>query len=96
MARPRDKVPSERVRIDGHLKRGIDPRVDALLEWLDALPPKKRFPAVIQRLLMGGALEVAVEGGDLEQARVAAESILASFVVDEEDEFVAASNHSDS
>lgn len=60
MARPRDKTRSERVRIDGYLKRGIDPQIDALMEWLDQLPAGKRFPMVMQRLMMGGVLEAVV------------------------------------
>lgn len=84
MARPKDKVKSERIRIDGHLKRGVDARMDALLEWFDGLPPKRRFPAVIQRLLMGGVMEDVALGGDVEKAREAALQIVGSFVVEEE------------
>jgi hypothetical protein len=83
MARPRDKVRSERVRIDGRLKRGVDPRVDALLGWLDSLPSKKRFPLVVQRLLMGGVMEDITTGGDVEAARKAAEDIARNFVAEE-------------
>lgn len=83
MARPKNTVPSERVRIDGYLKRGVDPQVDALLTWLDGLPPKKRFPLVMRRLMMGGVIEAVVEDGDIEAARKAADEIVAAFVVDE-------------
>lgn len=83
MARPRDKTRSERVRIDGYLKRGIDPQIDALMEWLDQLPAGKRFPLVMQRLMMGGVLEAVVEDGDVEKAREAASAIMGAFVVDD-------------
>ena len=83
MARPKDKIPSERVRIDGYLKRGIDPQVDALLAWMDGLPRKRRFPLVMQRLMMGGVIEMVVEDGDVEAARLAAKQIMAAFVVDD-------------
>lgn len=84
MARPKDRVPSERVRIDGYLKRGVDPQVDALLAWLDELPARKRFPLVMRRLMMGGVLETVVEDGDVEAARKAADEIIAAFVVDDD------------
>ena len=83
MARPRDKTRSERVRIDGYLKRGVDPQIDALMEWLDQLPAGKRFPLVMQRLMMGGVLEAVVEDGDVEKAREAASAIMGAFVVDD-------------
>lgn len=83
MARPRDKTRSERVRIDGYLKRGIDPQIDALMEWLDQLPAGKRFPMVMQRLMMGGVLEAVVEDGDVAKAREAASAIMGAFVVDD-------------
>lgn len=84
MARPKDKVRSERVRIDGYLKRGIDPQVDALLAWLDGLPKRQRFPLVMRRLMMGGVMETVVEDGDVEAARKAAQDIMAAFVVDDD------------
>lgn len=84
MARRRDEIPSERIRIEGCLKRGVDPEVDKLLAWLDSLPKRKRFPMVIQRLMMGGVLETVVEDGDLEAARAAAAQIIGAFVVDDD------------
>ena len=83
MARPRDKTRSERVRIDGYLKRGIDPQIDALMEWLDQLPAGKRFPMVMQRLMMGGVLQAVVIDGDVAKAREAASAIMGAFVVDD-------------
>lgn len=83
MGRPKNKVPSLRVRIDGYLQRGIDPQVDALLAWLDSLPPRKRFPLVMRRLMMGGVIETVIEDGDIDAARKAADEIVAAFVVDD-------------
>jgi hypothetical protein len=84
MSRPKDKTPSKRIRIDGYLKRGVDPQIDALLDWMDGLPPKRRFPLVMQRLMMGGVLETVVEDGDVAKAREAATQIMSAFVVDDE------------
>ena len=84
MARPRDTIRSERVRVDGYLKRGIDPQVDALLAWLDGLPRRQRFPLVMRRLMMGGVVETVIEDGDVEAARKAADEIVAAFVVDDD------------
>lgn len=84
MARRKDLVRSERVRIDGYLKRGVDPEIDKLLVWMDGLPAKKRFPLVMQRLMMGAALEAVVEDGDVEKARTAARQIVGAFVVDDD------------
>ncbi len=81
MARPKDKVPSVRVRIDGWVKPG-DPRVDAILAWMAGLPSKKRFPMVMRRLMEGKVLEEVLEDGDVEAARLAAEEIVKSFVVE--------------
>lgn len=83
MGRPRNKVPSLRVRIDGYLQKGVDPQVDRLLAWLDSLPPRKRFPLVMRRLMMGGVIETVIEDGDVEAARKAADEIVAAFVVDD-------------
>lgn len=84
MGRPRNKVPSLRVRIDGYLQKGVDPQVDRLLAWLDSLPPRKRFPLVMRRLMMGGVMETVVEDGDVEAARIAAAEIFSAFVVDDD------------
>lgn len=85
MARRKDTIRSERIRIEGNLKRGVDADVDRLLAWLDGLPKGKRFSMVIQRLLMGGVLEAVVEDGDVEAARAAAARIVGSFVVDDDE-----------
>lgn len=85
MARIKDPNPSVRVRIEGNLKRGVDPAIDTLLDWLEEQPKRRRFQNVIRRLLMGGVLETAVDDGDLAAARAAAEQIISAFVVDDED-----------
>jgi len=66
------------VRIDGYLQKGVDPQVDRLLAWLDSLPPRKRFPLVMRRLMMGGVIETVIEDGDVEAARKAADEIVAA------------------
>ena len=53
------------------------------MEWLDQLPAGKRFPMVMQRLMMGGVLEAVVEDGDVAKAREAASAIMGAFVVDD-------------
>lgn len=85
MARQKDSIRSRRIRIEGLLKPGVDPEIDKLLTWLDGLPKRKRFPMVIQRLMMGGVLETVVENGDMEAARAQAEKIASAFVVDDDE-----------
>lgn len=85
MARIKDPNPSVRVRIEGNLKRGVDPAVDTLLDWLEEQPKRRRFQNVIRRLLMGGVLETVVEDGDLVAARNAAAQIIGAFVVDDDE-----------
>lgn len=84
MARPKNKIPSQRIRIDGYLRRGVDPQIDKLLDWFASLPPKKRFPMVMQRLMMGGVIEAVIEDGDVAAAREAASQIIGSFVIDDD------------
>lgn len=85
MARPKNPTPSQRVRIDGYLRRGEDPEIDKLLDWFESLPPKRRFPLVMQRLMMGGVIEAVVEDGDVAAARAAAAQISSAFVVDDDE-----------
>lgn len=82
MARPKDPIPSVRVRLDGYLKRGRSPQEDALLNWLAELPRRQKFPLVMRRLMLGGVVEAVVEDGDVEAARVAAAQIMEAFVVE--------------
>lgn len=84
MARPRDEVRSRRVRLDGYLKPGTDPEVDRVLAWLDSLPPRTKFPAVIARLIGGGVLEAMNVDDEaiLREQIQAAQDIMANFVVE--------------
>lgn len=84
MARKKDLIPSERVRLDGYLKRGRSPQEDALLDWIASLPPRQKFPLVMRRLMLGGVMESVVQATDeeMELARVAAKEIMDSFVVE--------------
>jgi len=84
MARPKDAVVSVRVRLDGYLKPDTDPEVDKVLAWLASLPPRTKFPAVIARLIAGGALEgMNVNDEALLREQVqAAQDIMAAFVVE--------------
>lgn len=90
MARPRDKNRSERIRLDGYRKRGVDVRQDKTFAWLDAIPESgSRFGFVWDLLTaalngeLGSAMQVAVEEGDVEKAREAAAQISNAFVVDD-------------
>lgn len=74
MSRPKDQIPSERIRIDGNRKRnGISPREQKTWEWIDAIPSGKRFDMVWD-------LITAAVNGELGVAR---QNI--SIVTDEED-----------
>lgn len=89
MARPRDKNRSERIRIDGYRKRGIDARQDKTFAWLDAIPAGKRFDFVWDLLTaalngeLGPVMQQVVEESDIEKAREAASQIVGAFVVDD-------------
>ena len=91
MARRKDKIPSERVRIDGNRKRGIDTRQDKTFAWLDAAPDGERFGFVWDLITaalngeLGSMMQEAVEVGDIELARKAAAEIIGAFVVDDDD-----------
>ena len=63
MARPKDNVRSLWVRLDGYLKPGTYPEVDRVLMWLDSLPPRTKFPAVIARFIGGGVIGGVGVGG---------------------------------
>lgn len=83
MARRKDAVQSVRVRLDGYLKPGVDPEVDKVLAWLNGLPPRKKFPSVIARLIGGGLIEaMSVDDSELAKQVEAAKDIMANFVVE--------------
>jgi len=84
-----DAIRSERVRIDGYRKRGLDARQDKTFAWLDAIPDGKRFDFVWDLLTaalngeLGSVMQQAVEDGDVEKAREAASQIANAFVIDD-------------
>lgn len=83
MSRKKDDVRSMRVRLDGYLKPGVDPEVDKVLAWLASLPPRRKFPSVIARLIGGGMIETMnVNGDELARQVEAAQDIMANFVVE--------------
>ena len=90
--RPRDEIPSERVRIEGLRKRGVSARYDKTFAWLDAIPNKKRFAFVWDLVTaalngeLGPVMQQAVEDSDMEKAREAAAQIVGAFVVDDDDD----------
>ena len=85
-----DVIRSERIRIDGYRKRGVDARQDKTFAWLDAIGEGQRFEFVWDLLTaalngeLGSAMQVAVEESDIEKARTAAMQISSAFVVDDE------------
>jgi hypothetical protein len=89
--RPHDIVPSERVRIEGLRKRGVNARDDKTFAWLDAIPNKKRFAFVWDLVTaalngeLGPVMQQAVEDSDMEKAREAAAQIAGAFVVDDDE-----------
>jgi hypothetical protein len=89
MARPKDPTQSERIRIDGYRKRGIDARQDKTFAWLDGIPAGKKFNLVWDLITaalngeLGPLMQQAVEQGDIEQAKEAASQIANAFVVDD-------------
>lgn len=90
MARPKDKTRSERIRLDGYRKRGVDPRQDKTFAWLDAIPEGGSQFGFVWELLtaalngeLGPAIQQAVEDSDVEKAREAATQISAAFVIDD-------------
>jgi hypothetical protein len=90
MARPKDAIPSERIRLDGYRKRGVSARDDKTFAWYDALTAGTRFGVAWELITavlngeLGPAMQVAVEEGDVEKARQAAQQIVSAFVVDDD------------
>lgn len=89
--RPHDAIPSERIRIEGLRKRGVNARDDKTFAWLDAIPNKKRFAFVWDLVTaalngeLGPVMQQAVEDSDMEKAREAAAQIVGAFVVDDDE-----------
>ena len=90
MARTADAIPSEKVRIEGNRKRGVDPRQDKTFDWLGSLPSGQKFSFVWDLLTaalngeLGSAMQSAVEDTDIEQAKAAAAQISSAFVIDDD------------
>lgn len=86
-----DVIRSERIRIEGLRKRGVNPRDDKTFDWLDSIPNKKRFSFVWDMVTaalngeLGPVMQQAVEDSDLEKAREAAAQIVGAFVIDDEE-----------
>lgn len=92
MARGKDAIQSVRIRLDGYRKRGVDERQDKTFAWLDAIPEgQSRFGFVWELLTaalngeLGPVMQQAVENGDVEKVRDAAEQIFGAFVVSDEE-----------
>ena len=91
MARKKDKIPSEFVRIQGRRKRGVSVRHDKTFAYLDGLPSNKKFEFVWELLTaalngeLGQTMQEAVEQGDVEKAVEAAKKIYQNMVDEDED-----------
>lgn len=89
MPRRKDEIRSERIRLDGYRKRGVSARDDKTFAWYDALADKTRFGVAWELITavlngeLGQAMQIAVEEGDVEKAREAAQQIVGAFVVDD-------------
>jgi len=85
MARPKDKIPSVRLRLgDIFIKLGVDPKLDELYVYLKSLPRGTKGRTVLNRLLTGAVLEVLAEPSQVEKAKSAAVDILNMFMVEDD------------
>lgn len=93
MARKKNAVPSERVRLDGYVGMPItDARVQKFWDWYTAnRTARKAFPMAMQLLMaalngeLGSGVQWAVESGNEEELRQqmeAARDVFANFVVE--------------
>lgn len=93
MSRPKNKIPSERVRLDGYVGMPItDPRVQKFWDWyVENRNARRAFPMAMELLMaalngeLGSGVQWAVESGDEEELRKqmdAAKDIMAAFVVE--------------
>lgn len=93
MARPKNKVPSVRIRLDLNLPMPVtDPDVQRAVDWLSEKRAGRRaapmaFQLIVMALAgkMGAQVQEAVEMGDVELARQAAEQMKSFFVVDDDE-----------
>lgn len=93
MARRKNSIPSERVRLDGYVGMPImDERVQKFWDWYVAnRAARKAFPMAMQLLTaalngeLGERVQWAVENGNEEELRLqmeAAKDVFANFVVE--------------
>lgn len=84
MARQKDAVRSERVRLDGNRKRGVSERDDRVFAWLDSNVDDK-FSAVWELVAsalageLGPQVKAAVISGDTEKTMEALGDLLGAF-----------------
>jgi hypothetical protein len=85
VGRPPDPIKSERVRLDGYRKRGVDPRHDVTFAWLDSLPAGTRFGMAWELLTaalngeLGDRVKQAVTSGNTEEAMDALQDLIGAF-----------------
>jgi hypothetical protein len=90
MARPRLKIPSQRIRFEGYQRLPIDdPRVQKALDWyLENKAERKAFTIAWQLLIaalngeLGENVKTAVEQGNTQEAIEALQDLLGAFASD--------------
>jgi hypothetical protein len=92
MPKPKNAVPSERLRLDGYIPMGADgkakdPRDQVLLDWYHAQRKNRQaFPAMKELLIaallgeLGPRVQAAVSDGNTEEAREALSDLMDMFV----------------
>ena len=81
-----DAVRSERIRIDGQRKRGVNARDDVTFAWLDSLAGGSRFGMAWELLTaalngeLGENVKKAVASGDTEEAVQALEEAMSVWI----------------
>lgn len=87
MAKPKNIIPSVRVRLDGNIRRPVtDPREQKALEWYAEMSKqRKAFPIAWGFIVaaingeMGPQVRAAVESGNTEEAIDALQDLLGAF-----------------
>ena len=92
MAKPKNKYPSVRLRLDGYITMGaggraLDERDQVLLDWYEANRKNRQaFPAMRELLIaallgeLGPKVQKAVSDGNTEEARAALSDLMDMFV----------------
>ena len=81
-----DAIPSERIRMDGYRKRGVNTRDDVTFAWLDSLSAGTRFGMAWELLTaalngeLGERVQKAVESGNTDEAVQALEEAMKVWV----------------